>query len=259
MSEIKYSLLNHVNAANVHELARCGDDPFCAAALNSRDWVPPSEEIYTANSERRLGAGDKIYCGTPREGVRIGGTVRLLDDELIPTPVADPTVPFTVETQEQADQFNNFRSKENYNVCRPFDEAHAAREGHRGYVEPFAKHGALHAYDGVKGDHVKWNIPPNHGHGAACGCVQAMRESAVRIGRVKLTERPIDKRLIFAAVRNCPWCCGTGRIICDDERAGRVSPSHADGGYAEWQRWAESVAEWVGRFLQDSAITVRME
>jgi hypothetical protein len=61
----------------------------------------------------------------------------------------------------------------------------------------------------------------------------------------------------------CEWCAGTGSIICDDERAGRVSPSHAAGGYAEWQRrvgamrWGSNVSDDYSITINDGRYSVR--
>lgn len=235
------ALCDSWNARNAAELARCGGDPFCATALRTPTWAPSAKRILTPARiggrrhydasrgidklrpvTRDLGRGDKISCGpvvAPRHGhVVLGKAAKSLGNV--------PAV----------------------NVCRPFDEAHmigsfrvVANGANLDPIsEQFGKSKAFKAGDGTI-----YHTPPNHGHGAACGCVIAMRETAPMIGRIKLADRPIDKRLIFAAVRNCEWCAGTGRIICDDERAGRVSPSHAAGGYAEWRR---KNPDWVRDF-----------
>lgn len=178
------------------------------------------------------------------------------------------------------------------NVCRPFDEAQAYRdEIDREWYRirwcvsltdehglPITKPGEIDALNTPRDMRpfkatipksldawIQFATPPNHGHGAACGCgsfhrdmtrefaagqlaldVERSRAAGSAIMFSPRNEIPgviVAKKLWVEAngdvtaqfgAADCAWCAGTGRIVCDDERAGRVSPSHAAGGYEEW-------------------------
>lgn len=279
-----YHLLDHCNAHNARELARCAAiGPECAVPLRTRGWAPPTECIEVpwlengrhvsggerGNRWRNLGRGHKISCGN---------AVRA-DMEFFASVIARVWAKIS-------------------NVVRAFDEAHLT-EGWRwewipdpeamkdapsdfGWVRSAVCNGGgndpIHRLTRGNKDRA---TPPNHGHGAKCGCgvnrllpenatirmdnpkfesvADAYGQSFVRAAtgprcmvviprcapfllqpdaNGKFVTRDADGR-VFAANwpdDDCPHCAGTGRIICDDERAGRVSPSHAAGGYAEWQR-----------------------
>lgn len=198
-----YHLLDHCNARNAAELARTDLD---ARALVTLEWVPPHVLMWGPGDWRSLHSqGMKILHGTRGDKIRCG--MPLLPGQHIHTRQLD---------------------SKHYNVCRPFDEAWErpspfyytglrplcceAVGGHPRIVEGME----LTYGQPLKTENfsITRHTPPNHGHGAVCGCVFALKI------------RPVD----------CPECAGTGRVICDDDRAGRVSPSHAAGGYAEWQR-----------------------
>lgn len=211
-----YPLLAYCNRRNAAELARVVN--LSAAELvrvESLEWAPPTEELdrrdlslkngrYVYCGARAwIGRGDKIYCG------------RVFD------------------ASGSSNEYVS-RGRRYYNVCRPFDE-----KWDEPRVPLFDRHplGEKRTRDDFpyatkfKAENSKpeRQTPPNHGHGAACGC-----------GQLVSTPRKSDGLTLFTITRrhkpDCPHCAGTGRLICDDERAGRVSPSHAAGGYAEWRR-----------------------
>jgi len=219
-----YHLLDHVNRLNAAELAK----PREARTNMTPGWAPPSEVVFAtkpvdgfvrANMARpfprthSLGRGDKIRCGMP-----------LLPGQHIHTRQLD---------------------SKHYNVCRPFDETWYSRQSDFSLLSGLAQ--------SLLGGIARSAIPPNHGHGARCGCVDQieLKDALVALGAyhpnlirrgnaVDPTHRDYSPELVsalrLAADENCNWCHGTGRIICDDDRAGRVSPSHKAGGYVEWQR-----------------------
>ena len=213
-----YHLLDHVNRLNAAELAK----PRDARTNMTPGWAPPSEVVFAtkpvdgfvrANMARpfprthSLGRGDKIRCGMP-----------LLPGQHIHTRQLD---------------------SKRYNVVRPFNEAWDAPQLPIQLPLDFSTGSKYACVD-----------RPNHGHGARCGCVFALKTS--ELGLVNSRLKPPTATVVstgqqvavastagfFVNVRpvDCPECAGTGRVICDDDRAGRVSPSHKAGGYAEWQR-----------------------
>ena len=242
-----YHLLDHVNRLNAAELAK----PRDARTNMTPGWAPPSEVVFAtkpvdgfvrANMARpfprthSLGRGDKIRCGMP-----------LLPGQHIHTRQLD---------------------SKHYNVCRPFNEAHAHPES-RSLVEHLDalihQRGQGRADDaasffGVPASFSKHVTQPNHGHGSKCGCFffapnwdLSLVEPEIQ-GRRRMTAMVLSSgmRVIVRSAstglvspQDCPWCAGTGRIICDQDSMGgrreaRVSPSHAAGGYAEWQRENEA-------------------
>lgn len=228
-----YPLLDHCNRRNAAELAR-GD--LDARPLMSDGWTPPTGAIYVTGLLTRrsvvvrdhgqtvnIGRGDWIHCG----------------------PVFDAGANPVIVSRR-------ISSAREYNVCRPFDEAHMMGCGNWVISRNLAPRPKLAAYCiaeriGVPtrevADLVSRIAPPNHGHGAVCGCAVRVAlenlsnpERLGEIDGVKFVEVLAGQLPKF-----CQWCADekgrpTGRLICDDERAGRVSPSHAAGGYAEWQR-----------------------
>lgn len=244
------ALCAHCNAHNARELARCAAiGPECAVPLRTCGWVPTTECIEVpwlengrhvsggerGNRWRNLGRGDKISCGAVMDAdeydVREFGAAAL--------------------------------SRNGYNVCRPFDEAWErpspfyyiglrplcceAVGGHPRIVEGME----LTYGQPLKSQNfsIVRHTPPNHGHGAPCENCRAVWISIYDLlptdpdlrclvsnvgGDIEARERSAS---LWAERHNdCPDCEGTGRVICDDDRAGRVSPSHKAGGYVEWQR-----------------------
>lgn len=242
-----YHLLDHCNRRNAAELARTDLD---ARALGTLEWVPPTGLMWGPGdwrSPHSLGMqllhgtrGHKISCGAVMDAdeydVREFGTATF--------------------------------SRNNYNVVRPFDERHAANvaAGHDGkganphdtkrtLSEPHEPGDEVHYK--LKPENMEFvrHTPPNHGHDAKCGCFffapnwdlslvepESMTAMVLSSGR-RVIVHSASTGLV--SPQDCPDCSGTGRIICDDERAGRVSPSHAAGGYAEWQRenWGRQWSE----------------
>ena len=248
-----YPLLDHCNRRNAAELAR-GD--LDARPLMSEGWAAPTGEVVRGwhleryprpfpdgtmlAGGRRLGRGDRIHCGE-----------QILQDEVAAT--------IARGDREALRGFYRY-----CNVCRPFDE-----KWDEPRVPLFDRHplGEKRTRDDFpyatkfKAENSKpeRQTPPNHGHGAACGCVTVAKlyelqdivfpsgapgsltgktTAIFRGKRVAILNPQIKKTpaTIECVPFDCPHCSGTGRLICDDERAGRVSPSHAAGGYAEWQR-----------------------
>lgn len=236
-----YHLLDHVNRLNAAELAK----PRDARTNMTPGWAPPSEVVFAtkpvdgfvrANMARpfprthSLGRGDKIRCGMP-----------LLPGQHIHTRQLD---------------------SKHYNVCRPFNEAHAHPES-RSLVEHLdalvnervlGRTDDAASFFGMPASFSTHATQPNHGHGAVCGCVKEISLRGLKIPPAhgmlmhdgetyRILDISVDEGKAECAKIGCSECKGvepfsveTGRIICDDERAGRVSPSHAVGGYVEWQR-----------------------
>lgn len=230
-------LMDAWNAHNAAELDRCDAiGPACALACNTPGWVPPSEVLTCQHWHdpqkprvRYLG-GNNIWCG------------RIADAH--------------VGDEAWSANLNAKRSKSGLNVCRLFDESHYEPHVY-GYPHiginqmPLMDAGSFSGFTfKIENKGVTHVTPPNHGHDAKCGCgtvEKRAKESYAHLiasspGAAVITEAAFVKQVLRGPVGflppgvGCPWCAGTGHIICDDERAGRVSPSHAAGGYAEWQR-----------------------
>lgn len=211
-----YHLLDHCNARNAAELARCASDPFCAMPCNTPGWVPPSERLIVNEHargriqfsstttrdkwHRNLGYGAVVWCGG-----------------IFETPLTAPGSPNEQWTRLQA-------TKRNRNVCRPFDQIHMMRvaarhigEEHQTTTHFYAtaaerkKRISRKAFkfaiavsealgeEGIDSVEAERVTPPNHGHGAACGCC------VIRIG-VRSGARIAE---MTAATVNCPNCKGS--------------------------------------------------
>lgn len=211
-----YHLLDHCNARNAAELARCASDPFCAMPCNTPGWVPPSERLIVNEHargriqfsstttrdkwHRNLGYGAVVWCGG-----------------IFETPLTAPGSPNEQWTRLQA-------TKRNRNVCRPFDQIHMMRvaarhigEEHQTTTHFYAtaaerkKRISRKAFkfaiavsealgeEGIDSVEAARAIPPNHGHGSACGCC------VIRIG-VRSGARIAE---MTAATVNCPNCKGS--------------------------------------------------
>lgn len=161
---MNYPLLAYCNRRNAEELAK----PREARALGTLDWVPPHVLMWGPGdwrSPHSLGMqllhgtrGHKISCGAVMDAdeydVREFGTAAL--------------------------------SRNNYNVCRPFDEAWErpspfyytglrplcceAVGGHPRIVEGME----LTYGQPLKTENfsIERHIPPNHGHGSICPCAK---------------------------------------------------------------------------------------
>lgn len=244
------------NARNAAEIERCaaiGHD--CATSPQTVDWVPPTglierRDIYRERNGKYTDRGHTAFIGRG-DKIRCGHVVRAAD-EIVGGPAAIARV-----------------WAKNSNVCRPFDEAHAAKvaAGHDGkganphdtkrtLSEPYEPGDEVHYQ--LKPENMGFvrHTPPNHGHGARCLCFfyapnwdLSLVDPEIQ-GRRRMTAMVLSsgQRVIvhsastgLVSPQDCEWCAGTGRIICDQDslggqREGRVSPSHKAGGYAEWQR-----------------------
>lgn len=273
-----YHLLDHVNAHNARELARTDLD---ARALGTLEWVPPTglierRDLYRERNGRYTDRGHTAFIG---RGNRISCGDHILENAVANDPAASA-----------------YNSRYGMNVCRPFDEAHmieaaAPHTPHDLHDDSEPDESALplcYEVDGAGGKFAhfrdtgeampKRHTPPNHGHGARCLCFfyapnwdLSLVDPEIQ-GRRRMTAMVLSsgQRVIvhsastgLVSPQDCEWCAGTGRIICDDERAGRVSPSHAAGGYAEWQRrvgamrWGSNVSDDYSITINDGRYSVR--
>jgi hypothetical protein len=336
-----YHLLDHCNARNAAELARTDLD---ARALGTLEWVPPSERLIvnehargriqfsstTTRDEwrRNLGYGAVVWCGgifeTPltapgspnEQWTRLQATkrnrnvCRPFDEAHMMANRRFEWVPYHGNGGHHYDEFGNevFWHKRFIGDMLPYI-AKRVTQTIRPLMEDWIYKGEkIGPRTKPENESAEVATPPNHGHGAACGCVTvaqhglgvepAGNQTTVRIpisaigawahigtsptelrstridnlpqrkpkrgdGHAAVLLHKDESLWVFTPQRNCPHCAGTGSIICDDERAGCVSPSHAAGGYAKWRRrtgamrWGSNVSEDYSITINDGRYSVR--